>query len=865
MDKQIRYLPDETGKNQDNLVRREPHHLPIAVRGRVIVPDHGSFFGESVVIRDRLSGRELTPKRDFTCAGLRVAHTRIAEGPIYAFILVTDDKCSTDIEIDYQVYGGDHFQFVEPTMDLLEESFETNERIPIAKLLKLPKDWTPTFHYHDLGNIDKFDFMLFNLDKIRYAVMSNNPAVFKYLLDFEKMIIRLSDLASNQFEALLFLKMKEFAENFGKRIFGLEKVNNYPLMVENDGNKIASQQMHPQVIEAKEGYLNLGILAEYSKQLFQIYVDTDATGLGSAREHNYIASTAELEALPIGAIFTINDYNFAAIAGNPEIETFYPDRLDRANGYVIRKITSDKSGFGSLFMYTGRANARTYIMRLSPTADGKKSTFRYIANSLDQPGYLNDIIEHIEDRKNPHMDDKRDVDLAQVENLAVATMENLICNMPLRKYLTVENILHYMKRFKTGKKDTSDIFSNLSERSIRKQMQTIYSPCGAWDDNMDIDKIELCRIIEVPTTLPPPEPIWSVAPHRTLVTITLQDDEETTTTTTTTTGEPSGGDVFKVEHYGDFINGDGKFMFAVVTNVIEDGVDIFLQLDIRKYNGDSDTYDLGAVVYNKFQPLIIDPPHTGNGGSRFEFVDPHYEVKLLIRDENGNFLGEGDWVRIYNLRPNSIFEMCSIQVIGKNDTELCSTTIMKDYYDPKYDGKADAHMQWLGYGKSDQLLEFAAWKHILNNGPEPGKVDIIRPDYLATRGPDNYKLSHLDPDTNRPRPMIVESFGWFRTDQGVAVPGAPWAESKQFENFDIKIRYMFYQNGAQDPETVEFYYYRTKEGNNDFGLPANLGAQTQGGFLSRLTVKDDQEIIIETGNQLTTPPGKWINEIWKDL
>ncbi len=529
MDKQIRYLPDETGKNQDNLVRYEPHHLPIAVRGRVIVPQHGSFFGESVVVRDRLSGRELTPKKDFVCAGLRVHHSRIAESAIYAFILVTDDKCSTDTEIDYQVYGNDLYQFVEPTVELLEESFESNEGIPMAKLLKLPKGWKPTFHYHDLGNIDKFDFMLFNLDKIRNSILNNNPAVFKYLLDFEKMINRLNELANTQFESLMFLKMKEFADSFGKRIFELGKVNNYALMVDGDGNAIASNLMSDQIIEEKEGYLNLGILTEYSKQFFQIYVDIDSTGLGSAREHNYYASTAQFENLPIGSIFTINDYNFAAIAGNPEIDTFYPDRLDRSNGYVVRKITSHLSGFGSLYMYTGRANGRTYVMRLSPTEDGKKSSFRYVANSIDQPGYLDDVLEHIEDRTNPHMDDKRDVDLAQVENLPIASKEDLFCNMPMRKYLTVESILHYMKRFKTGKKDTSEIFSNLSERSVRKQMQTIFSPCGAWDDNIDVDKIEICRVIDVPTTLPPPEPIWSVTLDLNSVTITLPLTDETST------------------------------------------------------------------------------------------------------------------------------------------------------------------------------------------------------------------------------------------------------------------------------------------------------------------------------------------------
>lgn len=863
MDKQIRYLPDETGKNQDNLVRKEPHHLPIAVRGRVIVPDHGSFFRESVVVRDRLTGRKLIPKRDYVCAGLRVAQTRVADGGVYAIILVTDDECSNLVEIDYQVYGNDMFQFVEPTIELLQESFESNDGIPMAKLLKLPREWKPTFHYHDLGNIDKFDFLLFSLDKIRNSLLANNPAVFKYLLDFEKMMNMLMARANTEFEGLLFSKMREFTENFGKRIFGLEKVSNYPLMVPGDGTAIAKQEMFPEVIESKEAYLNMEALSEFSKQLWTIYVNLPDSGIGAYTEYNVEASTAEFEAMPIGAIFTINDYNFAEIAKNPEIETFYPDRLDRVNGYAIRKITSSNSKFGSMFLYTGRSNSKTYIMRLIQSADGKKSSFRYIANSMDQPGYLDDIVAHIDDRMNPHMDDKRDIDKAQVENLPIASKEDLFCNMPVRKYLTVESILHYMKRFKTGKKDTSEIFTNLSERSVRKQMQTIFSPCGAWDDNIDVDKIELCRVIEVPTTLPPLEPVWTVTPDKTAITIEMVDEDDITTTTTTTTTTQAPTQPFKALHYGEFINSDGTFFFSLVSKDTPNGTPLFLQLKLAPKYDDEKIISLGERNYLAKSIINVIPPHTVAGGSHLDFTDDYYEIQLIVRRANatGPVLAESEWIKCYNLKPKLVFDLFSIRLIGKHEEGLCTTTQFDGYFDPKWDTPDEAYRQWLGYQKSGQLLEFGAWKST-SNTPQPGKIDVYMNEYFNERGPTNYKKTHIDPDTGKPRPMELNFSGFWFADDGVTIPGAPWVHAKPFENFDLKIEYAFYKNGQLNPQIIEQYYYCTKE-TNDFGLPAEKQPSLVGAHMAKLVITHDKLIDIQPGNKLVSPPQSWLEDINK--
>jgi hypothetical protein len=169
-----------------------------------------------------------------------------------------------------------------------------------------------------------------------------------------------------------------------------------------------------------------------------------------------------------------------------------------------------------MFLYIGRDTSKTYIMRLVKNEAGYSSFFSKIANVKDSPEVLTLIQSHIEDKKNPHLDDKRDVDLAQVENLPLATMEDIICNIPTRKYITLTQLYAYMKRFKTGKKEISEIYENFTDKTVGKRLQTLFSPCGAWDDNVDVDKIEMCKaapiVTEVPTTTAAPSS-YSVVPN----------------------------------------------------------------------------------------------------------------------------------------------------------------------------------------------------------------------------------------------------------------------------------------------------------------------------------------------------------------
>jgi hypothetical protein len=497
MNRLVRYLIDETGKNASNLVRGEEHHLTTTVKNRALVPIYGCFFADSVKVYDNVHKKNLRRGKDFTFVGLKRILTAVTTQAIYSVVIITNPAVSANVSIDYQCYGSTDEELSETTVELLEQEFSDEGKYPLAKIIGLPKKWKPTFHYHDLGDIDHMEYLLYCLERIRNAILYNNESLFVFILHFDNLLQTILTRAHNQLEFTLFDTMRNFTEKFSKELYGLGYLHNWEIMEDATAASIANGHINKNIQEAKEEYFSLLNLSAYATELFNVFVNTADTGLGSYTRNTIEARVENFEKMPIGAVFCIPDYTFS-ILQNAEVDLFFPDRADGDNDYLIKKITNDDFSRGQLYVYTGMKTSRMYVMKLYKDEGGFKTLFYRLNNIIDRPDtVLSMVVRHEEDYNNPHLDDKRDVDLSQVENLPVASIEEIICNMPVRKYITVRRLFEYMKRFKTGRKDVLDIYANYSDRTVKRQMQSLFTPCGAWDDNMDIGRIEVCQTYDV--------------------------------------------------------------------------------------------------------------------------------------------------------------------------------------------------------------------------------------------------------------------------------------------------------------------------------------------------------------------------------
>jgi hypothetical protein len=128
--------------------------------------------------------------------------------------------------------------------------------------------------------------------------------------------------------------------------------------------------------------------------------------------------------------------------------------------------------------------------------------WKSLLNSLDLD-FLVDLENHLKDKTNPHNDHKSRLKLGNVENLPVATREEIVCNIPARAYITFENLMLYMKRFQTGEKNVRDIDLQESEVNTKRRMQAIFSPCGPCNTNKDEwNLVDECMVMAPPEKVP---------------------------------------------------------------------------------------------------------------------------------------------------------------------------------------------------------------------------------------------------------------------------------------------------------------------------------------------------------------------------
>lgn len=492
MDKQVRYIPDITSFNKNNRVENEKHHLKRQIKNRIIVPVYGCFYKNKLVIRDVFNKKILKHKKDYFLGGYRPNYSKFVDGEIYSFIIINNDKVSESISIDYQAYGVHQSENSVVTTELLENGFPDNGHIPFSKLKNLPLDFNSSFHYHDIGDIKKFELMLFYLDKIRFCIIANNKELMAYVQNFELTLLSILERANTEYENLVFKKIKDYYDSFSLSLFGLDKLKNYSLMNHDEGFTIGNGTHKPMFGELGEKYFSLKALEGLSKAIYSLYTNKEETNLGYYNEKLVVPSVDILESMPIGACITIPAIE--TITLDEEIKKLYPDLSIVDCRYLVKKVASRGKNKNSCYLYVHRDNSRTFVM-VGNFEEGKYKTKYYkIASSLDGQVVIDEINKHILDYDNPHLDDKRDVNLSMMENLPIATKEDVICNLPVRKYITLRNLLLFMKRFKTGTKEVTEIYENLSPQNETRMMQTIFSACGSWK-NIDVNKIELCKTV----------------------------------------------------------------------------------------------------------------------------------------------------------------------------------------------------------------------------------------------------------------------------------------------------------------------------------------------------------------------------------
>ncbi len=417
----LKYPLDTTGRNPNNLVVGEIHDIGVVTptrRNRVIVPIYGPYFTEGLRIRVRSTGQYLQPRTQYVCTEFYQAATKRTGLEVCAAIVITDTLVPSDLEIQYQVVGG---EFSLPTSVLQEaiNNLDIDTRpVKWGDIIGLPDAFPPSDHLHDLGDIYGFEYLIPPLEAITQAILTGSGAMEDAIkawvrTQIEDMDARLDIVRDNFNEHV---DDRDNPHDVNKAQVGLAFVENFalPSTTEATAGTSNSHYMTPlRTREAIKAILNVDLKAHTDRTDNPHNVSKSQVGLSLVP--NYSVST-QIEAQD----GTVNNRFMTPLRTKEAIDQQVGNAFrEHANNQLNpHKVTKGQVGLGLVQNYP----IATEQEAIEGTRDDRYMTpllVRYIVEKIT--GDLSG--GHITNYSNPHRVTKAQVGLGNVDDFATATQQ----------------------------------------------------------------------------------------------------------------------------------------------------------------------------------------------------------------------------------------------------------------------------------------------------------------------------------------------------------------------------------------------------------------------------------------------------------
>lgn len=186
---QFRYPLDKTGENPNNFVGGEKHSLnpqSNLTNVRVLAPDYGPFFSESIRIVDLANGRELVKDTDYKITDLLQNASLSFGKAIGQFVVIINGYVSNEVSVSYQVLGG-NYQNDSTAIQHVYETFLNDTRpVDWSNVSGKPLTYPPSLHIHLLEDIVGFGPVIVALEQVKEAILLGNTPVIQALIDWVK-------------------------------------------------------------------------------------------------------------------------------------------------------------------------------------------------------------------------------------------------------------------------------------------------------------------------------------------------------------------------------------------------------------------------------------------------------------------------------------------------------------------------------------------------------------------------------------------------------------------------------------------------------------------------------------------------------
>ena len=425
-----RYPLDPTGVSPDNLVVGEQHTLPNRTI-RALATLYGAFFTESVVVRDRSNNQVLQKNVQYTATELYEFPTGRWGKEICGIILITDQAVSNEVEIDYQALGGEYSTNVDAIVSMFNEAM-LERPVSWPNILGQPDEFNPAAHFHDIGDIYGFEYVVNALERLRSAVLVGDAASHDEILKY----VDRQDTDIRADTALVASHLTDHVSNTNnphsttKAQVGLDLVENYPVATTTQAqNGTGNAYMTPALVK-------LAITPELTP--FQSHI------ANTSNPHSTTASQVGLGSVQNFAIATQAE----AEAGSLNTAYVTPLRVSQAItalalGPLNTHITRTDNPHNTTPAQIGLGNVQNFAIATQAEAEAGTSSVTYMtplrtaqAISLQALVPLNAHAVRVD---NPHNTTAAQVGLGSVQNFGIAAQtdaqtgtSNILYMTPLR-------------------------------------------------------------------------------------------------------------------------------------------------------------------------------------------------------------------------------------------------------------------------------------------------------------------------------------------------------------------------------------------------------------------------------------------------
>ena len=226
-----RYPYDPTGRSPDNLVRTERHVVTID-GNNVFFPRYGAYFNDSLVVKQ--GEKTLVLNQDYQLSFFWQDATIQVGKPISLAFNFINDKIIGEIQIDYQVVGGEWAGSVEAIEQLKQNPPDKHRNVFWDEVIGKPEAWQPTRHIHHVNDVYGLTPLVLAVEEMKRSL--ENQSVLKLKSVYDR-----------------FLKLKQYVEaNLANADDVGQALKNYAAQIEEKLKSISDRnEVERLIAEAK--------------------------------------------------------------------------------------------------------------------------------------------------------------------------------------------------------------------------------------------------------------------------------------------------------------------------------------------------------------------------------------------------------------------------------------------------------------------------------------------------------------------------------------------------------------------------------------------------------------------------------------